>query len=154
MDNDLLDLWNKDPTDVSSMKGVIGILNLKTLKNWKLHILYCRPITLDGRVALRCGWDLAECGWDLAEWLELLTANAVVATYPGFDPSIFRYSGIWGAVDEAVLNIVHKENKSNQIPLENGCGEELSLQYVPYLHVIYCTKVGAWPINMLFVINY
>ncbi len=28
---------------------------------------------------------------------------------PGFDPSIFRHRGIWGAADEAVLNNVHKK---------------------------------------------
>jgi hypothetical protein len=28
---------------------------------------------------------------------------------PGFDPSICRHSGIWGAADEAVLNIVRKK---------------------------------------------
>ncbi len=28
---------------------------------------------------------------------------------PGFDPSIRRHSGIWGAADEAVLNIVRKK---------------------------------------------
>jgi hypothetical protein len=33
---------------------------------------------------------------------------------PGFDPSILRRSGISGAEDEAVLNIVHKKEK---IPL-------------------------------------
>jgi hypothetical protein len=30
---------------------------------------------------------------------------------PGFDPSILRHSGIWGAADETVLNIVHKKKK-------------------------------------------
>ncbi len=30
---------------------------------------------------------------------------------PGFDPSIRRHSGIWGAADEAVLNIVRKNKK-------------------------------------------
>ncbi len=34
-----------------------------------------------------CGWDLAECGWDLAEWLERLTANAVVETGLGSIPA-------------------------------------------------------------------
>jgi hypothetical protein len=29
---------------------------------------------------------------------------------PGFDPSIRRHSGIIGAADEAVLNIVRKKN--------------------------------------------
>ncbi len=28
---------------------------------------------------------------------------------PGFDPSILRHSGIWGAADEAVLNTVYRE---------------------------------------------
>ncbi len=31
----------------------------------------------------------------------------------GFDPSIRRYSGIWGAADEAVLNIVRKKEKKS-----------------------------------------
>ncbi len=34
--------------------------------------------------------------------------------YPGFDPSILRHSGIWGASDETVLNKVRK--KSEKIP--------------------------------------
>ncbi len=34
---------------------------------------------------------------------------------PGFDPSIRRHSGIWGAVDEAVLNIV-RNKKTTWIP--------------------------------------
>jgi hypothetical protein len=33
---------------------------------------------------------------------------------PGFDPSILRHSGIWGATDETVLNTVHK--KPQNIP--------------------------------------
>ncbi len=36
---------------------------------------------------------------------------------PGFDPSILRHSGIWGAADEAVLNTVHREQKSKKSPL-------------------------------------
>ncbi len=32
---------------------------------------------------------------------------------PGFDPSIRRHSGIWGAADEAVLNIVRKNKKKS-----------------------------------------
>ncbi len=32
---------------------------------------------------------------------------------PGFDPSIRRHSGIWGAADETVLNIVRKKNYFN-----------------------------------------
>ncbi len=32
---------------------------------------------------------------------------------PGFDPSILRHNEIWGAADEAMLNIVHKKNPKN-----------------------------------------
>jgi hypothetical protein len=32
---------------------------------------------------------------------------------PGFDPSIRRHSGIWGAADETVLNIVQKKKKKS-----------------------------------------
>ncbi len=47
------------------------------------------------------------------EWLEHLTAIAEVPNSPGFDPSILRHSGIWGAADEAVLNTVYKKNPKN-----------------------------------------
>ncbi len=33
---------------------------------------------------------------------------------PGFDPTIRRHSGIWGAADEAVLNIVRKKNPTKK----------------------------------------
>ncbi len=32
---------------------------------------------------------------------------------PGFDPSIRRHSGIWGAADEALLNIVRTKRKKS-----------------------------------------
>ncbi len=35
---------------------------------------------------------------------------------PGFDPSIRRHSGIWGAADEAVLNIVRTKKKRKKSP--------------------------------------
>ncbi len=35
---------------------------------------------------------------------------------PGFDPSILRHSGIWGATDAAELNTVHRGKKSKQNP--------------------------------------
>ncbi len=37
---------------------------------------------------------------------------------PGFDPSILRHSGIWGAADEAVMNSVHKKKISKKSPLD------------------------------------
>jgi hypothetical protein len=39
-------------------------------------------------------------------WLPMHSWNG-----PGFDPSILKHSGIWGAADEAVLNIVRKKIK-------------------------------------------
>ncbi len=38
---------------------------------------------------------------------------------PGFDPSIPRHSGILGAADEAVLNIVYKKGNLKTIKLSN-----------------------------------
>ncbi len=37
---------------------------------------------------------------------------------PGFGPSVFRHSEIWGAADEAVLNNVHKKKKSKKYPFK------------------------------------
>ncbi len=37
---------------------------------------------------------------------------------PGFDPSVLRNTGIRGAADEAVLNIVHKKIKN---PKQSPC---------------------------------
>ncbi len=57
----------------------------------------------------KCGWDLVECGWDLAEWLEFLTANALVATVLGSIPASSETVEFEG---EAVLNIVHRLYKT------------------------------------------
>ncbi len=48
---------------------------------------------------------------------------------PGFDPSIRRHSGIWGAADEAVLNIVRKKFKKSppKIYIKNTLSTLLSL---------------------------
>ncbi len=54
-----------------------------------------------------------QSGWDLAERLERLTANAGVATVPGFDPSILGHSQIWRVADEALMNkVLEKSEKS------------------------------------------
>jgi hypothetical protein len=58
-----------------------------------------------------CGWDLAESGWDLAEWLERLTANAVVIAVLGSIPASSDTVESEGAADTAVLNFVHKKKK-------------------------------------------
>ncbi len=42
----------------------------------------------------------------------LMSACFMLRNGPGFDPSIRRHSGIWGAADEAVLNIVRKKRKN------------------------------------------
>ncbi len=44
--------------------------------------------------------------------LGLLTEQPVdIKASPGFDLSILRHRGIWGAADEAVLNTVHRRKK-------------------------------------------
>jgi hypothetical protein len=62
------------------------------------------------------GWYLADCGWDLVE-LWKRSSRVVRASdcrnCPGFDPSILRHSGIWGATDEAVLNKVYIKIKKS-----------------------------------------
>ncbi len=52
---------------------------------------------------------------------------------PEFDPSILRHSGIWGAADEAVLNIVHKKKKYKKSPFNSSTspGCRLILQDPP-----------------------
>ncbi len=82
-----------------------------------------------------CGWDLTECRWDLAKcgmWRR--SSRVVRASYcqskrcnsPWFnDPSILRHSGIWGAVDEAVLNKVLKNpNKPRLKHNQNNSDED------------------------------
>jgi len=45
---------------------------------------------------------------------------------PGFDPSIRRHSGIWGAADEAVLNKVRKKIKNP--PKKYNYGKDWNIQ--------------------------
>ncbi len=79
-----------------------------------------------------CGWDLAECGsdlaesgWDLAEWLRASACQCQSRNSSGFDPNILRHSGIWGAVDEALLKTVHLKNPKNPPVWTHAC-----MQYV------------------------
>jgi hypothetical protein len=64
--------------------------------------------------------------WEYINWIfgtvwELGTTLVVRASdcqcrsrnSPGFDPSILRHSGIWGAADETVLNTVQKKIEKN-----------------------------------------
>jgi hypothetical protein len=57
----------------------------------------------------------------IAESLERLAVNAKVARNSlGFETSILRHSGIWGAADEPMLNNIHKSKKVPKIPLEKS----------------------------------
>ncbi len=63
-----------------------------------------------------CGWDVADCVWDLARvWMRssrvarASDSECHSRNCPGFNPSILRHSGIWGAADETLLNTVHKK---------------------------------------------
>ncbi len=73
----------------------------------------------------QCGWDLAQCKWDLAQ-LRMRSSPAsdgqcTSCNGPGFDPSIRRHSGIWGAADEAVFNIVRKKVRGGTLPCRVTC---------------------------------
>jgi hypothetical protein len=77
---------------------------------------------------------------DLAEWLERLTANAVVATVLGFDPSVLRHSGIWGAADEAVLTIVHKKKKIQKSHFKNILFKMKKSKKSPFKNILFKMK--------------
>jgi hypothetical protein len=58
--------------------------------------------------------------YSVAEWLERLAVKCQCLSRNsphGFDPSILRHSGIWGAADKAVLNNVHKKKNPKRSPL-------------------------------------
>jgi hypothetical protein len=48
---------------------------------------------------------------------------------PGFDPSIRRHSGIWGAADEAVLNIVWTKRKKSPPKIQKKMLSKKNLFY-------------------------
>ncbi len=75
---------------------------------------------------------------DLAQWLERLTDNAEVYNCPGFDSSILRHSGIWGAADEATSNLTIISNPLKK--LQNNSGEK------SYQH--FCLLL-FWPITFV-----
>ncbi len=55
-------------------------------------------------------------GWDLIKWSD---SQCRSRNYPGFEPSILRHSGIWGAVDEAQCWISFmKKTKSKKSPFK------------------------------------
>jgi hypothetical protein len=61
---------------------------------------------------------------------------------PRFDPSILRHSGIFGAADEAVLNIVHKkERHAFSWACGRGCSARSYFQIkfpASYMCVVHC----------------
>ncbi len=64
--------------------------------------------------------ELTQGALQLIHYFEMRSSRVVRASdsqcrshnYPGFDPSILLRSGILGAAEEAVLNIVHKKKKN------------------------------------------
>jgi hypothetical protein len=50
--------------------------------------------------------------WMRSNWVWMRSSH-------GFNPSIFRHSGIWGAVDEAVMKNVHKNPKNPHWTLQD-----------------------------------
>ncbi len=66
---------------------------------------------------------------------------------PGFNPSIPRHSGIWGAVDESVLNIVHRRKKILKIPLFffNFTSKKSKISYFFFKKVVFVYTVKKVP---------
>ncbi len=90
------------------------------------HVLYLN--TRNIKIVPESVW-----GWDFAEWLERLYDVVATRNCPGFDPNILRHSGIWGAADEAVWNIVHKkEKKSKKSPLSVSLWKKENFSKKPY----------------------
>ncbi len=110
---------------------------------WKWDLAKC------GWDLAKCGWDLAKRGWDLAKsrmifsqvrgydlakngWdlakLRMRSSQVVTASgcqfqscnSPGFDPSILRHSGIWGAAMKQCWITYIKRKKQKIPPLECG----------------------------------
>ncbi len=91
---------------------------IKHLTCYRWLIIIMRSSGMDE--SSRIGWDLAEwvrssrVEWDLAELdgssrtVSASDSQCRSRNSPGFDPSILRHSGIWGAADETVLKIVLK----------------------------------------------
>ncbi len=104
---------------------LILFLTLRYSEAWPFLCIYsCATLNLYWRCFILHNVYLTSVifschGWDLAEWIERLTANKYKRSQcrsrscPGFDPSVLRHSGIWGAADEVVLNIVHKKIQQN-----------------------------------------
>ncbi len=59
------------------------------------------------------GWDLAELRMRSSLVVGGSDCQCTSCNGPGFDPSIRRHGGIWGAADEAVLNIIRLKNKKS-----------------------------------------
>jgi hypothetical protein len=84
--------------------------------------------------------------WDPAEWLERLTANAVVATVLGSIPAFSDTVESEWAADEAVLNIEHRKKNPKNSPLKysymNLCTSLLWEKLLGPLHLV-CEGRGA-----------
>ncbi len=61
---------------------------------------------------------------------------------PGFDPSIRRHSGIWGAADEAVLSIVRTKRKKSPPKIKKN-KKNLSILYLGACHS-YSSGYASW----------
>ncbi len=87
-------LWN-------CLASILLIVCIFRLVNYSVHTL----IRKSQRNFL-ISWDCIRCSRVVrASGCQCQSHNS-----PGFDPSVLRHSGIWGAADEAVLNNVHPKN--------------------------------------------
>ncbi len=79
-------------------------------------------------------------GRDLAEWLERLTAKAVVATVLGSIPASSDTVESEGRADEAVLKIVHKKIKNKKIPIKKKHWDKNKGSAHPYIRLSILTS--------------
>ncbi len=95
-----------------------------------------------------------ESDWDLALWLERLTANAKVTTVLRFESSVLRHSGIWGEVDKAVLNKVHKKGVGHSSPLLISIENHDRKKTAPTIITMYTVKKSSWyPLQTIHITN-
>ncbi len=89
------------------------------------------------------GWDLTESGGDLAEWLERLTANAVVATVLGSIPTSSDTVESEGRkMKQCWISYIKKGKKYNKSPFKRLC------QYRQcYCNSFAAREVLTWPLK-------
>jgi len=98
------------------------------------------------------GWDLADSGWDLAEWLERLTANAVVATVLGTIPESSDTVEFEGRQMQQCWISYIKRKKSKKSPFKiKSIAASLSHRF--FLYSFLGTQLGSVAEGNMYIID-